>query len=132
MASYAKESYFGRRFLNRMFGRVNKRPDEECRELEKFIIGTINGAEFGGSWRVQDAGVVYTFNYTTGADPQMWQHWFEKRENGWPVLEKQGDNVMWTWFKSSRQMGPWVKIGEECVITFKLETVDGRVVKVAL
>ena len=131
MPSYAKESYFGRRFLNTMFGRVNKRPDNECREMEKFIIGTISGAEFGGR-DVRNAYCVFLFNKKTGTNNEMWRHWFENRENGWPVLEKQGDNVMWTWFKSSRQMGGWAKIGEECVITFKLEIIDGRVVKVAL
>ena len=74
---------------------------------------------------VKHAGHVYEFNRTTGVTPEVWQQWFANRDNGWPVLKQQpkrlrlrlqgqvvvdrevGSRTMWTWFKNSRQMGPW-------------------------
>ena len=128
MVKYSSNGRLGRRFLNRVFGQVNKRPDSECWELEDFIMNVICGIEFGGDARHE--WDVYQFNHDAGMEGQtrqIWQHWFANREHGWPVVEKQGDHMVWTWFKESRQMGEWVPLGQPSPIVFKLvERADGK------
>ena len=131
MVRYAGNCRLGRRFLNRVFGKVAKRPDEACWELESFVVNVICGIDFGGD--VHDEWDVYRFNEVLLLDSpdlvtrQIWQHWFANKANGWPVVEKQGDIMAWTWFENSRQMGDWVPIGQPCPIVFKLvERADGK------
>ena len=115
---YARDSRLGRRFLNRIFGKVNRRPDEQCWDLEAFIRNVMMGIDLAGD--VRHAGDVHRFNMDAGVTPAVWQGWFANKENGWPVVEKQGDSYVWTWFQTSRQMGEWVPLGEPCPIVFKL------------
>ena len=134
MVKYAGNCRLGRRFLNRIFGRVNKRPDAECWVLERFVLGTVEGCDVDCSISLQernflgvpDGGNVLRFHKETGAG-HMWQHWFEHKANGWPVVEKQGDRMVWTWFRRSRQMGDWVALGQSCPLVYQLvEREDGK------
>ena len=118
MVKYAKNCRLGRRFLNRIFGTVNKRPDDDCWELEYFIINTMCGFSSGGD--VRHAGDVMRFGIETGTTNSMWQHWYNHKDNGWVVVEKQGDAFVWTWFRHSRQLGTWVSLGHSCSLVFEL------------
>ena len=120
---YSRDSRLGRNYLNRLFGKVNRRPEEQCWELEAFVINVICGIDFGGD--VRHAGDVHRFNIEMGTGvgmktQEIWEHWWENRKTGWPVVEKQGDTMVWTWFQSSRQMGDWVPLGQPCPIVYKL------------
>ena len=127
---YSRDCRLGRNYLNRLFGKVVRRPEEQCWELEWFVINVISGIDFGGD--VRHAGDVHRFNIEMGTGVgrrtrEIWKHWFENKETGWPVVEKQDGNMVWTWFKNSRQMGDWVPLGEPCPIVYKLvKREDGK------
>ena len=119
-----------RRFLSRMFGKKNARPDAECWALENFLRDTLAGCDVGlqsGNFYIDGPWDVCAFNKTVGMTRGLWQAWFADRENGWPVVEKQNDVYVWTWFKSSRQMGNWVRLEEDCPVIYKLvKREDGK------
>ena len=114
-----------RLFLNTIFEKKSRRPDDACWELEDFVVAVMCGTDFGGD--VRHAGDVYRFMGETSVTPEIWQNWYEQFHaflatgiKRWPVVEKQGENIVWTWFQNSRQMGDWVPLGQPCPITWKL------------
>ena len=120
MVKYTGNCILGRRLLSGLFGKtfIERTPDAECWELENFVDDVM---------RVQLLMSVYRFINTPGVTPAMWQHWFNHKANGLPVVEKQGATMMWTWIKSSRQMGDWVPLGQSCPIVYQLvEREDGK------
>ena len=72
------------------------------------------------SFYIRHAGDLYAFNAKCGVTPEIWQRWFAEKQNGWPVVEQQQGAYVWTWFQSSRQMGPWVSVREPSPIIYKL------------
>jgi hypothetical protein len=123
MVKYSKKNgaIFDRRFLSWLFGKQNARPDEECWELEKFVVSTIAGWDVERpNFYVRHAGEFYACSAKCGLTPEIWQRWFTERQNGWAVVEQQRGAYVWTWFQSSRQMGSWVSVREPCPIIYKL------------
>ena len=109
--------------LNRIVGKKNSRPENECWEWDKFIVGVIAGSDIAipkDSFYIQHCDQVHYFNLVCGVTTEVWQYWFANKANGWPVIEKQNGTYVWSWFKTSRQMGEWVGIKEPCPIVYQL------------
>lgn len=130
---FAGRGRVNRRDLNWLFGKKTGRPDAECWVLEKFLVNTIMGNS-----ECKDITDVKIFMHEYGIKPTHWRKWFASHNPDdlyWVVVETQMGETVWTYFKHSRQMGAWVSLDEECVITFKLVPRGGgsRIVdKVAL
>jgi hypothetical protein len=131
MVKFAGNGRLKRTHLNHVFGKKVARPDEECWAMERFLVSTVGGCDWNDIRCIGDLG---QFMKEFGVTPVHFQRWFaqhDEKDPTWVVIEKQDGKPVWTWFKASRQMGPWVAIGEECPLTFKLvKNENGRYDKV--
>ena len=121
---FAGNGRLNRRELNWMYGKKIGRPDEECWRMDAFLVNTMSGC----SWDLKYFGDLLVFMKEYGVTPAHFRSWFalhNEDDPTWVVVEKQNEKVVWTWFKHSRQMGPWVAIGEDCPVTHKLVPCEG-------
>ena len=120
---YAGNSRLNRQTLNRVFGRKVGRPDEECFELDAFIVNTMCGC----GWDVRDSRDVHMFNMEFGNSSVDWRRWFagysaalERDAKLWVVVEKQNGTPVWTWFERGLRVGEWTPIGQDTEVTMRV------------
>ena len=111
--------------LNWLFGRKVGRPDKECWALTNFVVNTMSGH----GWRMRHISELCEFSKEYGFSQRthvMWRKWYAQanhqegqtvEECAWPVCERRGDAVVWTWFKHSMQVADWVPITDDCPFT---------------
>jgi len=121
---FAGNARLNRHNLNSAFGKKNKRPDEECFRMDAFLVNTLTGCGLD----VKDFYDVFKFMVEYGVTPAHFRRWFalhDEKDPTWVVVEKQNEKTLWTWFKHSCQVGPWVALDEDCPVTFKLVPREG-------
>jgi len=121
---FAGNGRLNRRDLNRFFGKKKARPDEECWRMDAFLVNTMSGCGWDLKW-VHDLCLFLKEYNIPNSKIQSWFAQHDEKDPTWVVVEKQNDKVVWTWFKSSRQLGPWVTLDEDCPVTFKLVPREG-------
>ena len=112
--------------LNWLFGKKVGRSDKECWALTDFVVNTMAGH----GWRMRSLFELFEFCKSYGfVGNRMFRMWYIQAnqnedqtvdERNWPVCEKRGDSVVWTWFQNSMRIADWVPITDECPITKKL------------
>ena len=124
MTKYANNGAFSRAHLSKMFAKKNKRPDEECWALEHFIANVMTGCGWDLKHWADYCMFCSEFKIPAinrrGEGSPVWTAWFEGANPGedkWPVVEKRGETIVWTWFEKSMQVADWVPIGEACPLT---------------
>ena len=122
---FAGKGPFNRRELNWLFGKKVRRPDKECWELTDFVTNTVSGM----GWRMRSFGELCEFATDYGFATTIFRSfrkWYAQAnhqegqtvdEKNWPVCERRGDAVVWTWFKHSMQVADWVPITDDCPFT---------------
>ena len=94
---------FDRRMLSKWFGKKNKRPDDECWELEWFIRNTLCGSD----WEVKCWGDICDWNQKYGTDYlKRLPEWYaeHKASGSWPVIETQDDETVWAYFSGGTKV----------------------------
>ena len=108
--SFTNGALLGRRFLNMMFGKQNRRPTQECWDLERFVGGMVIGSDFEFKEFSDWAAFVKFF----GAKQlySMLGIWYAKyQEDGtWAVVEKQDDTTVWAYFNKGVRKTEWVEL----------------------
>ena len=113
---FAGNGRINRHNLNWIYGKKLNRPDDECWELEAFLIDTMCGC----SWELKGMHDVFYFGKEFGITRHHWRKWFiahNPEDEHWVVVEKQKGETVWSYFKNFRQTGPWVSLDEDCPIT---------------
>ena len=113
---FAGNGRINRHNLDWLYGKKNDRPDDECWELEAFLINTMRGC----GWDMRGMRDVFCFSKEFGIHKHHWRKWFiahNPEDEHWVVVDKQMGETVWTYYKSNRQMGPLVSLDEDCPIT---------------
>ena len=101
---------FDRNLLSRWFGQKNKRPDDECWELEHFVRNFVCGC----GWDLKYWGDWCDFLQIFGRGVyKRLPHWFaenKKDNNVWAVIEKQEDLTMEAYFKDGLRDTEWIEV----------------------
>jgi len=120
---YSRDGRLTRRILSRLFGKKNARPDEECFQLEAFVVNTMSGC----GWDMRHEGDVMRFGEEFGfpiwSFNQPWARWMEgssEEEHRWAVVEKRNGVAMWAWFQKAMLISEWAPVGEDTPVTKKL------------
>jgi hypothetical protein len=123
---FAGKARLNRRDLSWLFGKKTRRPDKESWDLYEFVCNVMagHGWRMRGFWEFTEFCKSFGFGSNT---PSIWRKWYaqfqaqpQDGEQCFPVCEKRGDAIVWTWFKNSMRIAEWVPIQEDCPITMKL------------